>query len=100
MGNVIELFPLFQSKRWNQALEHLAEAYSAHLDAESLTLAAFLQIGWAEDNMSEEEWELSARLKNQAESIKESAECIRGIMRDIASQIEGYEVELDGESEG
>jgi len=45
MGNIVELFPLRQAKRWNQALEDLAESYSAHLAAEEATLRALIQIG-------------------------------------------------------
>jgi len=96
MGNVVELFPLRQSKRWNQALEYLAESYSAHLEAEGATLRALVQIGWEGDSMTREEEGLARVLKRRAAFLKQSAKHIRNIMRDIASQVEGYEV---GESE-
>jgi hypothetical protein len=98
MGNLVELFPLRQSKRWNQALEHLAESYSAHLAAEEAILHALIQIGWEDDGMTRQEEGLARVLKKRAEFLKQSAKHIRNIMRDIASQVEGYEVEL-GESE-
>lgn len=98
MGNVVELFPLRQSKRWNQALEHLAESYSAHLAAEEAILHALIQIGREEHGMTKEEEGLVRVLNSRAEFLKQSAKHIRNIMRDIASQVGGYEVEL-GESE-
>lgn len=98
MGNVVELFPLRQSKRWNQALEDLAESYSAHLAAEEATLRALIQIGGEKGSMTKEEDALVRVLTMRAAFLKQSAKHIRNIMRDIASQVEGYEVEL-GKSE-
>jgi len=98
MGNIVELFPLRQSKRWNQALEDLAESYSAHLAAEEATLRALIQIGGEKGSMTKEEDALVRVLTMRAAFLKQSAKHIRNIMRDIASQVEGYEVEL-GKSE-
>ncbi len=98
MGNLVELFPLRQSKRLNQALEYLAESYSAHLAAEEAVLHALIQIGREKGSMTKEEDGLVRVLTMRAAFLKQSAKHIRNIMRDIASQVEGYEVEL-GESD-
>jgi hypothetical protein len=93
-NNVVQIFGYFQDKRFARALEHLACAYEANLDAEAAILEAILQIGWEEENATDAENAYCVFVQVQADIVKQSGIAIRQIMRDITKGIT-YE---DGES--
>lgn len=82
--NVVQLFGYFQDKRFTKALEHLASAYEANLDAEQAILEALVLIGWQEDKMMPLERTLCKALNRRAEIYKHSGKRIKKIMRSMS----------------
>ena len=97
---VVQFHGYFQDKRFAKALEHLACAYQANLDAEAAILEAILQIGWEEENATKAENAYCVFVQVQADIVKQSGIAIRQIMRDIAKGITYEDGESSDESSG
>lgn len=86
-SNVLSIFEYFREKRREKAVEHLCQAYEAHLRAEKEVLKALIQMGKDEekDLMTEQETAYAAILEQRAKSIQQSGKRIWKIMHGMAN---------------